>query len=216
MMQSSDQLFAYAFFGDEAAAAAAVQTLLDHGFDTEHIGVLMRDQSEARGQSETREVQLEHKTGIRPGAVVGSVLGAAAGVAALPAAGVIAIGGAFGGAAVGGAAGTLMGTLGGLGIWKEKPAVPHEAFEEGGVLVGALTPPERAEVARESLREAGARDPKLATQAEAKRDLETTAAAPVRSSDLVNPDRLARNIFLLSIAYVLAVAGSIWLFIRPV
>ncbi len=209
-MQSSDELFTYAFFGDEAAAAAAVRTLMDRGFDTEEIGVLMRD------QSETRQVELEHKTGTRPGAVVGSVLGAAAGAAALPAAGVIAIGGAFGGAAVGGAAGTLMGTLGGLGFWKERLTIPRDAFEEGSVLVGALTSSERAEAAQAALRNAGAREPKVATQAEAKRDLRTTTEAPVRSFEWTSPDRLARNIFLLTLAYVIGVVGAIWLFIRPV
>ena len=123
-MQATNQSFAYAFFDDERAAACAVRNLIENGFDSEHIGVLMRS------PTETREVALEHKTGVGAGAAVGSLLGVAAGAIALPASGVIAMGGAFaaaGGAAVGGAAGTLLGVLGGLGIWKDKLAVPQKS-----------------------------------------------------------------------------------------
>jgi hypothetical protein len=208
------QTFAYAYFPDERAATAAVQRLLDAGFDSEHIGVIMRH------ASDTKEVPPEHKTGIRPGAVLGSVLGAAAGAAALPAAGVIALGGAFaalGGAAVGSAGGTLAGVLGGLGVWKDELAVPHSAFEHGGVLVGATTSGERVDAARSALQAAGASETKLATQAEAQQDLNARGIdeAP-RVGAPNNPDTLARNIFLLTVAYAAAIAASIWLFIRPV
>jgi hypothetical protein len=214
IMLSSNQSFAYAYFGDEDAAAHGVQKLIDRGFDSEQIGVLMRR------ESKVEDVPLDHKTGIAPGAAIGSVLGIAVGAAALPATGVIALGGAFatvGGAAVGGAAGTLMGALGGMGFWKETLAVPHAAFEHGGVLVGALTQPERTDEARTALSEAGAQDTKVATRIEAKRDLQamdTVYAHPAARN--IGPDKLARNIFLLCLAYVLAVVGSIWLFIRPV
>jgi hypothetical protein len=212
-MLDSNQAFAFAYFGDEDSAAKGVQKLIDHGFDSEHIGVLMK------GASEVEDVPLAHEMGVRPGAAVGSALGVAVGAAALPATGVIALGGAFatvGGAAVGGATGTLMGALGGMGFWKDKLAVPHEAFERGGVLVGALTEPKRTGEARAALSEAGAHETKIATEFEAKRDLQAMDTSfSVRAND-INPDRLARNIFLLCLAYVLAVAGSIWLFIRPV
>jgi hypothetical protein len=213
-MLRDDQTFAYAYFGDEQAAAAAVQRLLDADFASEDIGVIMRN------ESDTEAVPLEHKTAMRPGALMGSVLGAAAGAVALPATGVIALGGAFaalGGAAVGGAGGTLAGALGGLGFWKDKMAVPHSAFEQGGVLVGALAPAERSVRARDALQAAGASETRLATRDEAEQDLNTrgTDAKP-RPGAPVNPDKLARNIFLLTLAYVVAVAASIWLFIRPV
>jgi hypothetical protein len=31
----------------------------------------------------------------------------------------------------------------------------------------------------------------------------------------VSPDKIARKVFVLTLAYVAAVGGSIWLFIRP-
>ena len=203
--------FAYGFFRDEQAAAAAVQKLVDAKFDTEHIGVLMRE------GGQTKEAKLDHKTGVGPGAIIGSALGIAAGAIALPVSGVIALGGAFaaiGGAAVGGATGTLMGVLGGLGLWKDEADVPDAALQKG-VLVGAVTPPERADGARAALLEAGAQDTAFATWAEAKRDLAGKTAALTQERN-VSPDNLARKIFLLTLAYVFAVAGSIWLFIRPV
>lgn len=173
-----------------------------------------------REESGVRDVPLEHKTGIVPGAALGAILGTAAGAAALPATGVIALGGAFatlGGAAAGGSAGTLMGVLGGLGLWKEQLAVPHAAFEHGGVLVGTVAGPERADQARAALEEAGACDIKLATTTEAKRTLTARdTVAATRKTHGVQPDKLARNVFLLLVAYVVVVIGSIWLFIRPV
>jgi hypothetical protein len=218
-MMQSDQTFAYAYFTDERSATAAVRKLIATGFDSEQIGVLARDPKTQRPEN----VQLDHKTGIGPGAAIGTALGVAAGAAALPAAGVIALGGAFatlGGAAVGGATGTLMGVLGGLGIWKDEPAVSkkkkNESFGSRGVIVGTLTPTERAVSARAALGSAGARETKLATQAEAAKDLELWGALELpRTARNVNPDKLARNIFVLALVYVVAVAASIWLFIRP-
>jgi hypothetical protein len=215
-MLKSDQSFTYAYFGDKQSATAAVHALLEGGFDSEHIGVLMRDDSDS---AEPQEVPLDHKTSMGPGMAIGSLLGVAAGAVALPAAGVIALGGAFaalGGAAVGGAAGTLTGALGGLGVWKDQAAIPSSAFEHGGVLVGTLTSPDRAEAAKASLASAGAREVKLATEAEAQRDLGSTSAAVTQHLGRnVSPDKIARKVFLLTLAYVAAVGGSIWLFIRP-
>jgi hypothetical protein len=213
----SDQQFAYAYFNDRQSAEAAVHNLIERGFDSEHIGVVMRDESKDQSGG------VEHKTGIGAGAAVGGLLGLAAGAAALPAAGVIAVGGAFatlGGAATGGAAGTLMGVLGGLGVWKENAELPNEAFEAGGVLVGALAGEERTELANEALTAAGARETKVAPQIETRQDLKEAAAnaqgLTLPQRERTHPDVLARKIFILTLAYVLAVAGSIWAFIRPV
>lgn len=167
-MLEADQSFAYAFFKDEPSAAKAVQNLINAGFDTEHVGVLMR------GEKDAKELTLKHKTAIGPGLAIGGILGAAIGAAALPAAGLVAFGGAFAGlsgAAMGGATGTLMGTLGGLGFWKDEVAFPKEAFERGDVMVGTLTSTERADNARAQLSAAGARETKLSTHGEAERDL---------------------------------------------
>lgn len=214
----SDQAFAYAYFTDKQSATTAVRKLIANGFDSEQIGVLARDPETQHPEN----VQLDHKTGIGPGAAIGTAIGVAAGAAALPAAGVIALGGAFatlGGAAVGGATGTLMGVLGGLGIWKDEPATATKKDENAGargVIVGTLTPAERAVSARAALGAAGARETKLATQQEAAKDLELWGAIELpRAARNVTPDKLARNIFILALAYVVAVIASIWLFIRP-
>ena len=214
---TSDQQFAYAYFRDRESAQAAVQNLIERGFDSEHIGIVMRDESKDQSGG------VEHKTGIGAGAAVGGLLGLAAGAAALPAAGVIAVGGAFatlGGAATGGAAGTLMGVLGGLGVWKEDAELPNEAFEAGGVLVGALAGEERTELANEALTAAGARETKVAPNIETRQDLEDAAQNAkglwLPEAGRTHPDKIARKVFVLTLAYVIAFAGSIWAFIRPV
>lgn len=214
---SSDQQFAYAYFRDRAAAQAAVRNLIERGFDSEHIGVVMRDESKDQSGG------VEHKTGIGAGAAIGGALGLAAGAAALPAAGVIAVGGAFatlGGAATGGAAGTLMGVLGGLGVWKDDAELPNEAFEAGGVLVGALAGEERTPLANEALTAAGASETKVAPQIETREDLKNAAenakSLSLPQRERTHPDVLARKVFVLTLAYVIAFAGSIWAFIRPV
>lgn len=214
---NSDQQFAYAYFSDREAARAAVQNLIERGFDSEHIGVVIRDESANQSGG------VEHKTGVSAGAAVGGLLGLAAGAAALPAAGVLAVGGAFatlGGAATGGAAGTLMGVLGGLGVWKEDAELPNEAFEAGGVLVGALAGEERTGLANEALTAAGARETKVAPQIETKQDLADAAhnaqGLSLPQPERTNPDKLARTFFLLTLACVIAFAVSIFAFVRPV
>jgi len=200
----------YALYRDEEAAAAAVHNLIDADFATEQIGVVMR-----RG-GEAELVPVEHKTGIQPGALLGGALGIAAGALALPATGVIALGGAvaaLGGAAVGGAAGTLTGALGGLGVWKDEPAVTEADAADGGVLVGALTAPERVQQARAALEAAGAKHVARATQAEVERAVQAGAARP---SSALSPDQMAKRAFYLTLAYVFAFVTVVWLFIiRP-
>jgi hypothetical protein len=214
---TSDQQFAYAYFSDRDSARAAVQNLIERGFDSEHIGVVLRD------ESANQPGAVEHKTGVGAGAAIGGLLGLAAGAAALPAAGVIAVGGAFatlGGAATGGAAGSLMGVLGGLGVWKEDAELPNEAFEAGGVLVGALTGEERTGLANEALTAAGARETKVAPHIESRQDLADAAQSAkglsLPQKERTHPDVLARKIFVLTVACVIAFASAIFAFIRPV
>ncbi|MET0387865.1 MAG: hypothetical protein ABW321_17970, partial [Polyangiales bacterium] len=123
-MLKAEQTFAYAFFSDERSAAAAVQQLIDAGFETEHVGALVLN------DSGVAELPLHHKTGMVPGAAIGTLLGAAIGAIALPAVGLLAFGGAFASfgaaAAAGGLTGTIAGTLGGLGLWKDEVDFPRE------------------------------------------------------------------------------------------
>jgi hypothetical protein len=175
-MLATNQHFVYAMFKDEAAAAEGARRLIESEFPTEHIGALILDDSQ-----NVKELQLRHKTGIGPGAALGAVLGATAGMVALPAMGLVAIGGAFAfveAAVAGGATGLLAGTLGGLGLWKDELEVPREAFERGGVLVGTLTGPERAEAARAALAAAGGEKPQIETRARAEQVLRETGKHP--------------------------------------
>lgn len=168
-MLRANQAFAYGFFHDETTAANAVQKLLNSGFDSEHVGVLMLDGS--RGVS---EVQVKHKTAIGTGMAVGTLLGAAVAAATVPGLGLLAFGGVFAhfaAAAAGGAAGTLVGAVGGMGMWKDEVDIPHQALERGDVLVGVLVPPDHAERADAALKEAGAVTTALSTRAEAEADL---------------------------------------------
>lgn len=168
-MLRANQSFAYGFFSDEHAAAAAVQKLLNADFDSEHVGVLMLD-----GHKGVTEVPVKHKTAVGTGIAVGGLLGATAAAIALPGLGLIAFGGAFAhlaAAAAGGAAGSLLGSLGGLGMWSDEPSIPRQAFERGDVLVGVLVPEDQAERANTALTEAGATQTALSTRAEAEADL---------------------------------------------
>jgi hypothetical protein len=167
-MLRANQSFAYGFFHDETTAAAAVQKLLNSGFDSEHVGVLMLD------GSGVAEVPVKHKTGIGTGMAVGTLLGAAVAAATIPGLGLIAFGGAFAhlaAAAAGGAAGSLVGAVGGMGMWKDEVDIPHQALERGDVLVGVLIPPDGAERADQALKEAGAATTTVSTRGEAEVDL---------------------------------------------
>jgi len=167
-MLRANQSFAYGFFSDENAAAAAVQKLLNSGFDSEHVGVLMLD---GTGVS---EVRVKHKTAIGTGIAVGTLLGATVAAVTIPGLGLLAFGGAFAhlaAAAAGGAAGTLVGAVGGMGVWKDEVDIPHQALERGDVLVGVLVPPENSERADQALKDAGASTTAVSTRAEAEADL---------------------------------------------
>ena len=166
-MLSGNQSFAYAFFEDEATAAAAVRSLLSADFASEHIGALMLDES---GVS---ELPMKHKTGIAPGTILGALLGTAVGLT-LPGLGLVALGGAFTlaeAAAAGGVTGAFAGILGGMGIWRDEYDFPSDAFARGGVLVGVLTSAGRAPAATEALRRAGAGETSVATRDDAEHAL---------------------------------------------
>lgn len=164
------QRFAYALFNDVGSAESAVEQLIEHGFSSESIGVLMRDPN---GVS---ELPMRHKTGVGPGIVLGTLLGVAVGVS-LPGLGLIAFG-TLGAAAAGGATGTLAGIVGGMGLWKEEVDVPKAAFARGGVLIGTMLTSERLEKARTALHAAGAEKVEVATRAEAEEELFELAHAP--------------------------------------
>jgi hypothetical protein len=171
-MAVNGETFTYAMFRDKDAAEKAVQSLIDAEFATERIGAMMLD------DSKVAELPMRHKTGIGPGTALGALLGTAVGLA-LPGLGLVAAGpawGALGTAAWGGATGALAGIVGGMGLWKDEYEFPRAAFERGGVLVGAVVTPERADAAKAALSDAGATEVKVASRREAEAELREAGA----------------------------------------
>ena len=152
-----------ATFGDPEAAERAVQALMEGHFAADEISILVAD-SEGR-----HEEIVEHDTGVAEGVAggvaAGAVLGAlgatlvATGVVAAPGLTLLATGpllAALKGAAAGAAAGLEIGALAGLGFWKDEAHIHAKALEAGGIVVGVPADHERADHAREVLRDAGA------------------------------------------------------------
>jgi hypothetical protein len=176
-MLSGDQCFAYAFFGNEASAAHAVQQLIEADFATERIGAAMLD------DSGVHDVPMQHKTAIPKGMAIGLLLGATAGAFVLPGLNLITVGGAFAvleAATVGGAAGSLAGAMGGMGLWKDEFNFSAAAFERGAVMVGVLTSEERSHAATAALSVAGAYGGGVATRAVAEARLRELCHAQTR------------------------------------
>lgn len=95
------------------------------------------------------------------GALGGIVMGlAATGVLLIPGVNVVAAGpvlAVLAGVGAGGTAGGLLGGLAGLGIPEHEAKLVDEGLRRGGVLVGVYAHPERVQVARKILAEAGGR-----------------------------------------------------------
>jgi len=163
-MLRTNQPFAYGFFQSAPSAVAAVQTLLNAGFSSEHVGVLMLD------GSGVIEVRVKHTTGVGVGIAVGMLLGAILAALIGPSLGLLAFSGAsshLAAAAVGGAAGALLGAVGGMGLWSDVIKIPRQALERGDVLVGVLVPEDQVARANGALEGAGAASTSLSTRGEA-------------------------------------------------
>lgn len=164
MLDAVDTWFAHALFTDTQHAADAVRLLLAASFPTDTISVLM-----VHGH-DVEELPLQHKTFVPHGVALGALLGAAAGALTMSGIGLLAAGPvlmALQGAAAGTALGSVGGALGGLGFWRDEIDFPADAFENGAVLVGAVTDPTRIDAARAALCAAGASETHVATKAEA-------------------------------------------------
>jgi len=147
-------------FADEKAAAAAVHALEEIGFDpTDEITVI---QAHQRQHEEVRVPFTIHAdTGAWIGAPVGIVAGALLGL--MQATGMIALTDAgpilavAQGAFIGGAVGFLIGLLAGLAYYKEEARFDGAQVRGGAVWVGVRAHGERARLAVDALRRAGAR-----------------------------------------------------------
>jgi uncharacterized membrane protein len=174
-MLRTNQPFAFGFFQSAPSAVAAVQSLLNAGFESEHVGVLMLD------GSGVIEVQVKHKTEVGTGIAVGMLLGAVLAAVIGPSLGLLAFSGVaahFAAAAVGGAAGALLGAVGGMGFWSDVIKIPRQALERGDVLVGVLVPEDQVARANGALEGAGAASTSLSTRTEAETLLLAQRRAP--------------------------------------
>lgn len=165
-----------AAFDDFGQAEDAVEALVDEGFSTDRISVLLSQETRSRvlevhpelrdeeGHilARTVELDVEHQTleGAAVGGTVGGTLGAAAAAVAavgtslvIPALGIVVAGplaAALAGAGAGGAAGTVIGALTGAGMDELRAKRFEALIRDGGVIVGAraLTVPERRTIER--------------------------------------------------------------------
>lgn len=150
-------------FMTRRAADDAVQDLLQAGYASDDISVLMSETT--RGREFGLEESSKAPEGAATGATVGGVLGAiaaglvAAGVLVIPGVNLVAAGPVLVGLAglgAGAAAGGLTGALIGLGLPEHEAKFYKEEIERGGILVGVYSHEDRAKEARRILDEAGA------------------------------------------------------------
>ncbi|MGH2485200.1 MAG: general stress protein, partial [Ktedonobacterales bacterium] len=128
-------------FPDRASAEQAIADLKSAGFDSNHMGIVLRD------RQETREVASDQGINSTTGAVTGSAIGgtagailAATGAFVIPGIGPFISGGILATALAGGAAGWLIGGLVGLGIPHEEARYYQGRVEQGSTLLTVDAP----------------------------------------------------------------------------
>jgi hypothetical protein len=150
-------------FSDDAQRA--IEALKEAGFNSEDVGVTMRDMHRAEALSE--EAGASAGAGAATGALAGGALGGVAGwllgigMVAIPGIGPILAAGplavALTGAALGAAGGGLLGALTGMGVPEEEARWYEAEVGRGGTLV-TVTADGRYEEARRILHDHGARE----------------------------------------------------------
>jgi hypothetical protein len=143
-------------FPDRVSAEHALVDLRASGFDTQRMGIVMRDPNEARETGASQGVT--STAGAVAGGVIGGTLGAilaATGTLVIPGIGPFISGGILATALVGGAAGWLVGGLVGLGLSHEEAQYYQGRVEQGSVLI-TVDPEGRDEEARQILLKNGA------------------------------------------------------------
>ncbi len=159
-----------AVYDDMSEARAAIDELLDAGFNRDDISLVASDRE---GRYSVREGEPGYdaeyaEDGAAEGAVTGGVLGgltgAAVGLAALAIPGlgpVLAVGplaAALAGAGIGAASGTVLGALVGYGFSEDRAEYYAEAVRRGGALLTLRTDGGRTHEARDILYDNGAVD----------------------------------------------------------
>src|SRR5437763_7130657 len=157
----------FGIYRDRAAVEAAVDTLLDNGFRSEDISVLLPDNVGTKDFAHEKNTKAPEgaTTGATAGGAVGGTLGLLAGIGALAIPGVgpfIAAGpimGALAGVGVGAATGGIIGALVGMGIPEYEAKRYEGRVKDGGILVSVhCDNSEWVSKAKDILKRAGAED----------------------------------------------------------
>jgi len=164
---SSKNTAVYGIYATPGTAEAAVDHLLARGFTNSSISVLLPDDESTRAFAHEKSTKAPEgtATGATTGGVVGGTLGLLAGIGALAIPGVgplIAAGpimATLAGVGVGGAVGGLVGALVGMGIPEYEAKRYEGAVKGGGTLLSVhCDTSEQIDVAKQALKETGARD----------------------------------------------------------
>jgi hypothetical protein len=144
--------FTFARFPGVASAERAVGKLLDRSIDPRQIRVL------AASDGAVQRVPLKRQHSTQAMIIAGATLGTLGGLfaGAMGAAELGQLGSVASGAIGGGGLGALIGALASLGHWRLVPRLPEDTRAEHGIVVGAVTLPQRSETAREALAAADA------------------------------------------------------------
>src|SRR5881394_3946134 len=177
----------FGIYRDRQQVEQAVDTLLDNGFRSEDISVLLPDNVGTKDFAHEKNTKAPEAAtaGVASGGALGGALGWLAGIGALAIPGVgpfIAAGpimGALAVAGVGGAVGGLVGALVGMGIPEYEAKRYEGRIKEGGILLSAhCDTSEEIIRANNFLKQTGAED--IASSGEASSD----TAKTVKSSRL--------------------------------
>jgi hypothetical protein len=170
----------FGIYSSTAHAETAVDTLVQAGFPSSNISVLLQDYRGTREFAHEKETKAPEgtATGVTAGGVIGGTLGVLAGIGALAIPGVgpfIAAGPIMGGLAglgVGGAVGGVIGALVGLGIPEYEAKRYEGRLKKGGVLLSVhCDTSEQISRAKDLLKGTGAED--ISSTGESSHNVET-------------------------------------------
>src|SRR5438876_5023216 len=179
----------YGIYRDRAHVEDAVDALIDNGFRSEDISVLMPENVGTKDFAHEKNTKAPEgaATGAGTGGVVGGTLGLLAGIGALAIPGLgpfIAAGpimGALAGAGAGGAVGGLVGALVGMGIPEYEAKRYEGRIKEGGILMSVHADNSKwVSKAKDILKRTGAED--VASSGEASADWQKSDKPMPRAS----------------------------------
>jgi len=164
---SAKKTAVFGIYSTTTAAERGVDTLIQEGFPTADISVLLPDSRGTKDFAHAKETKAPEgaTAGVTAGGVVGGTLGVLAGIGALAIPGLgpfIAAGPIMAGLAglgVGGAVGGLVGALVGMGIPEYEAKRYEGRVKDGGVLLSVhCDTSERVSQAKDVLKSGGAQD----------------------------------------------------------